>query len=166
MSSKTSKASVLHPEPHKRTQALNDQIASFGFNRDRQAFAEKETQTPIKDLITGVKDGVLNILRGTGKLATDLVTSPIATVANAGRWAWDVVTKPISRIVIATSDTVGEKTFGKVSGLMRSIKEKVHNLLTPSGRGHNEHGHEGVKSDHGAHGNGHGHGNGHKPPHH
>jgi len=157
MSSKSSKASILHPEPHARTQALNDQFASFSFNRGRQTAAEKETQNPIKDLITGVKNGISKIFGGAVETVTDFGTSAVATVSNAGRWAWDTITKPVTRAAIAISDLGGEKTFGKISGMMRSIRERIHKAFSPS-----EHEHEAHEVK-GAHG---GNGGAHKPVHH
>lgn len=127
---------AVHPDPVIRSEAQHDQKEAFDWNVKRVEAAKKEFRNPIKGLLASIRDNVLGVLRGTGKFATDLVTHPLAAVANAGRWALDVTTKLPARVAIATSDIVSENTFGRISRFIRAIREKIHKALEPKTHGH------------------------------
>lgn len=131
----TSRLDVLHPDPKIRTEAQNTLRDSYEWNKERIAHSEKEFSQPIRGIWKSVRDGVLGVLGSAGILATDLVTRPLAAVANAGRWVLDATTKLPARMAVIGSDMLSEGTFGRVSRWIRSFREKIHNTISgnPSG---------------------------------
>lgn len=124
-----SKLNIIHPNPVKRAEAMHNQQTSAEWNNAHLEAAKNQFQNPISGLLGSVRDRVKGFLKGTVKLGTDLITHPIAAVANYSQLAWDIVTKAPSRVALAASDTVSKGIFGRISRLARSSKEKVHNAM-------------------------------------
>jgi hypothetical protein len=121
---------------------MNDLRSSLEWNQERIAHAKLEFPKPIAGIIGGIREGVRGIFQSAGKLATDLVTRPLAGVVNMGRLALDAATRLPPRVALISADFFSEKTFGTASKWIRNFREKIFKALSPKEAhgGHDAHG--------------------------
>lgn len=120
--------------------ALNANEESTSFNAKRIELTSQELHHPIVDTVKSVREALKSAFidlpkaaaRKVAGVATDVTTSAIAIPANIGRFAMDLLRLP-PRILLIASDTLAEQTFGRISRIAKSIRERVHGIINGTG---------------------------------
>ena len=130
---------LFHPTPGQRMEANNDPYGSSAWNLAHIKAANEQVQTPIRNIVGGIRSSIGGLLRGIKNLGVNLITNPIALAANTVQYAFDTTVGLTTRGGIILSDTVS-KTIGSISRMAGKFNERIHKTWQGGEGPHNTNG--------------------------